>query len=80
MTEFPHLGTMLNSRGNWKDAWGAAKRRAALAYHDALAGGSIFPCWQSGIDDDGGESDDMDLSGCVDGYYGRGWCVCVGFL
>ena len=42
VTEFPHLGTMLNSRGNWKDAWGAAKRRAALAYHDALAGGVFF--------------------------------------
>ena len=42
VTEFPHLGTVLNSRGNWKDAWGAAKRRAALAYHDALAGGVFF--------------------------------------
>ena len=42
VTEFPHLGTMLNSRGNWKDVWGVAKRRAALAYHDALAGGVFF--------------------------------------
>ena len=42
VTEFPHLGTMLNSRGNWKDAWSAAKRRASLAYHEALAGGVFF--------------------------------------
>ena len=42
VTEFPHLGTMLNSRGNWKDAWSVSKRRASLAYHDALAGGVFF--------------------------------------
>ena len=80
VTEFPHLGTMLNSRGNRKDAWGAAKRRAALAYHDALAGGGIFPFWQCGIDDDGGESDDMDVYGRADGNHGRGRCVCFGLL
>ena len=72
---------MLNSRGNWKDAWGAAKRRAALAYHDALAGGGgIFPFWQFGIDDDGGESDDMVVYGRADGNHGRGRCVCFGLL
>ena len=42
VTEFPPLGTMLNSRGNWKDAWSVAKRRASLAYHDAIAGGVFF--------------------------------------
>ena len=49
VTEFPHLGTMMNSRGNWKHAWGAAKRLAGLAYHDALAGGvfsSILAVWR----------------------------------
>ena len=42
VTEFPHLGTMLNSRGNFKDAWNRAKKRASHAYHGALAGGVFF--------------------------------------
>ena len=42
VTEFPHLGTTLNSRGNWKDAWAKAAQKAGLAYHDAVAGGLFF--------------------------------------
>ena len=42
VTEFPHLGTMLNSRGNWEGAWNTAAQRAGRAYHDAVAGGSFF--------------------------------------
>ena len=33
---------MLNSRGNWKDAWNKAYIKASLAYHNALAGGVFF--------------------------------------
>jgi len=42
VTEFPHLGTTLNSRGNWKDAWAKASQKAGAAYHDAVAGGVFF--------------------------------------
>ena len=42
VTEFPHLGTTLNSRGNWKDAWAKASQKAGAAYHDAVAGGLFF--------------------------------------
>ena len=40
--KFPHLGTMLNSRGNWKDAWNKAYIKASFAYHRAQVGGVFF--------------------------------------
>jgi hypothetical protein len=42
VTEFPHLGTTLNSRGNWKGAWAKAFQKAGAAYHNAVAGGLFF--------------------------------------
>ena len=42
VSKFPHLGMMLNSRGNWKDAWMSAYAKASLAYHKAVAGGLFF--------------------------------------
>jgi len=42
VSKFPHLGMMLNSRGNWKDAWTGVYVKASLAYHNAVAGGLFF--------------------------------------
>ena len=42
VTEFPHLGTMLNSLGNWKGAWDKSSQKSDFAYHNAAAGGLFF--------------------------------------
>ena len=42
VTEFPYLGTLLNSRGNWSSAWTKARRRASLSFHEATLGGFQF--------------------------------------
>jgi hypothetical protein len=42
VTEYPHVGTMLNLRGNWKSAWDNAYRKTSLAYNNAVAGGVFF--------------------------------------
>ncbi len=59
---------------------GCSKTEGSPSIPLRTGGWSVFPFWQYGIDDDGGESDDVDVYGRVDGYHGRGGCVCVGFL
>ena len=42
VTEFPYLGILLNSRGNWCGAWSKARCRANLSSHEATLGGFQF--------------------------------------
>ena len=39
VSEFPYLGTMLNSRGNWESAWSKAHKKASHKFHEARLGG-----------------------------------------
>ena len=42
VSEFSYLGVMVNSRGNWKDAWSKAYKKASLRFHEAVLGGTFI--------------------------------------
>ena len=42
VSTFSYLGTVLNSRGNWKSAWAHASKKAGQAYHNAVKGGLFY--------------------------------------
>jgi len=42
VSEFCYLGIMVNSRGNWKDAWSKAYKKASLRFHEAVLGGTFI--------------------------------------
>ena len=39
VSEFSYLGVLLNSRGNWENAWSKAYKIASLKFHQAVLGG-----------------------------------------
>jgi hypothetical protein len=69
VTKFPRLGTMLNSRGNSKDAWNKAYIKAPLAYHNALAGGVFFHSGSLALMVIFARAKTLVTLGCRDGYY-----------
>ena len=71
VSEFSYLGVMVNSRGNWEDAWSKAYKKASLRFHEAVLGGTFIDSgWYPCGNDEGCTCQDLVSDGWYSGSYG----------